>query len=467
MQIWIECGVVFLVAAFITMFATPLARKIAVYFDAIDYPDNRRVNKTPIPRMGGVAMYVGLVASCIAIIIGVQYFGWVNPFRSPLGMHVNYWLVGLGVTFMFIVGAIDDVRGMKPWVKFLGQIIATSIIASSGLLLSNIQNPFVEGEFIQFDIWAYPITVIYLVCFANVINLIDGLDGLASGISAISAATIFAFSFFAGRVDAAILCIIIIGVCIGFLHYNHHPASIFMGDSGSLLLGLGLGIVSLVAIARSTLIISLLVPILAAGVPITDTAVAIIRRLRAHQRIDAPDKGHIHHRLLNAGFSQDKTVVIMWLWTAALAVCSIVLAESDGPLRAVAIILAAIITGYAIRKLRLLEPVLAHYYSPRKRSAANDGPHEEPTDGKSANDSSAEEVFGPEGDSDEDDDPDAAKLPDTGLDLDEDKLPDAGLGQSIGQSTDSGIHPANPSKESNAGEHENASSVKDGPQDPC
>lgn len=346
---------------------TPLAKRIAARLDAIDYPDNRRVNTEPTPRMGGVAMYLGICVSCVVIALGVQFWGWIDPFRSILGFRINYPVLFLGVTLMFAVGVVDDIRGLKAWVKFIGQLVACSIVAASGLLLSNIQNPFIEGEFIQFGVLSYPITAVYLVCFANVINLIDGLDGLASGISAISAATMFAFSLFAGRLDAAILCVLIIGVCLGFLRYNHHPASIFMGDSGSLLLGLALGVVSLLAVARSTLIISLLVPILATAVPITDTAVAIIRRLRAHQRIDAPDKGHIHHRLLDAGFSQEKTVFIMWAWTAALAVCSIVLAESEGVWRMVAILLAAAITGFAIFKLKLLTPVLKHYYNPRKK----------------------------------------------------------------------------------------------------
>lgn len=367
MLVWIECGILLAVAAFTTIACTPFAKWLATKCDAIDYPDNRRVNTRPTPRMGGVAMFLGLCAGCLVVGIGVAFWGWVNPFRSHVGFRINYPLLAVGVIFMFAVGVVDDIRGIKAWQKLIGQIIAASFVAASGLLLSNIQNPFVEGTFIQFGWWAYPITVLYLICFANVINLIDGLDGLASGISAISAATIFAFSVLAGRLDAAIMAVLIIGVCLGFLKYNHHPASIFMGDSGSLLLGLGLGVVSLFAVARSTLIISLLVPILAAGVPITDTAVAIIRRVRAHQRIDEPDKGHIHHRLLNAGFSQETTVYIMWLWTAALALCSIVLAESEGILRVIAILIAAAITGYAIHKLHLLDPVLKHYYNPRKK----------------------------------------------------------------------------------------------------
>lgn len=363
---WIECGIVLLVAIAATIAATPLARKIAVSCDAIDYPDKRRVNTEPIPRMGGVAMFVGIVCSVVVIDVGVLFFGWQNPFASSAIGRVDFVLVGLGVAFMFIVGVIDDISGLRARYKFIGQVVAAAIVASSGLLLQNIQNPFVEGAFIEFGWLSYPITIVYLVCFANIINLIDGLDGLASGISAISAGTIFTFAMLVGRVDAAILCAIIMGVCLGFLKFNHHPASIFMGDSGSLLLGLSLGIVSLLAVARSTLFISLLVPILAAGVPIMDTAAAIIRRTRAHQPIDAPDKGHIHHRLLAAGFTQEFTVFIMWAWTAMLAVCGVVLAESDGMMRVAAIVVAAVVTGFAIYKLRLLDPVLKHYYNPRK-----------------------------------------------------------------------------------------------------
>jgi UDP-GlcNAc:undecaprenyl-phosphate GlcNAc-1-phosphate transferase len=139
-----------------------------------------------------------------------------------------------------------------------------------------------------------------------------------------------------------------------------------------LLLGLSLGIVSLLAVARSTLFISLLVPIMAAGVPVIDTLMAIIRRKRAHQPVDSPDRGHIHHRLLNQGFSQPAAAGIMWAWTAALAICSIVLAESEGILRAIAIIIAAVITAYGIIKLHLVEPVLLHHYNPRNK---NGKPH--------------------------------------------------------------------------------------------
>lgn len=371
-MIWLECGIALIVAVIATVAFTPLAKRIAVATDAIDYPDNRRVNTRPTPRMGGIAIFCGMIAACVAVMAGVALFGWIDPFRSYFEEHVNFPVLGAGLLIIFAVGIVDDIKGLKAPVKLTGQVVAASVCAASGLLLSNIQNPFVEGAFIEFGWLAYPITIFYLVAFANIINLIDGLDGLASGISAISAGTILVFAAFAGRFDAAIFAAIVVGACAGFLRSNHHPASIFMGDSGSLLLGMALGIVSLLAVARSTLFISLLVPIMAAGVPITDTAVAIIRRRRAHQRVDQPDRGHIHHRLLSAGYSQPATVGIMCAWTAALSVCAIVLAESDGPWRVVAIAAAAIITAYAIGKLHLLEPVLRHHYVPRKKRNAQD-----------------------------------------------------------------------------------------------
>ncbi len=364
---WLECIIILLAGIIATIALTPVAKLIARHFDAIDYPDQRRINTQPTPRMGGVAILGGIIVCCIVLFLGVQFFGWDDPFKFVFSSGINYLLLALGIVIMFGVGFVDDIYNIKPGIKFLGQVVSACVVAASGLLLSNIQNPF--GGFIEFGWFAYPITVFYLVAFANIINLIDGLDGLASGISAISAGTIFAFSVLASRFEAAILSVIIVSVCLGFLRSNHHPASIFMGDSGSLVLGLTLGIVSLLAVARSTLIISLLVPIMAAGVPVVDTAVAIVRRLRAHQPVDKPDTGHIHHRLLKAGFSQNATVAIMCGWTAVLAICSLVLAESEGIARIIAILVAAIVTGFAIGRLHLFEPVLRHHYNPRKTAS--------------------------------------------------------------------------------------------------
>lgn len=363
---WLEYGVLFAVAAVVTIALTPLARKLAIKLDAIDYPSARRVNMLPIPRMGGVAIFGGILAALAVAGFGVDAFGWVDPFIDYNGIEVNYWGVLLGTVLIFLVGAVDDVVDLNPKAKMLGQIVAACVVAGSGLLFSSIHNPFGEG-YIEFGWVAYPLTVFYLVAFANVINLIDGLDGLAAGITGISAITILLFAVLTGRFDAALFSVILVGVCAGFLKSNFFPASIFMGDSGALLLGFSLGVISLFAVARSALFVSLLVPILAAGVPILDTFFAIVRRKREHRPIDEADKGHIHHRLMRAGFSQRATVLIMWAWTALLAACGVIITWADNLVRIPIFLIACAVTAYAIVKLRLLGDALSHHFNPRRK----------------------------------------------------------------------------------------------------
>lgn len=363
---WLEYGVLFAVAAVVTIALTPLARKLAIKLDAIDYPSARRVNMLPIPRMGGVAIFGGILAALAVAGFGVYAFGWVDPFIDYNGIEVNYWGVLLGTVLIFLVGAVDDVVDLNPKAKMLGQIVAACVVAGSGLLFSSIHNPIGEG-YIEFGWVAYPLTVFYLVAFANVINLIDGLDGLAAGITGISAITILLFAVLTGRFDAALFSVILVGVCAGFLKSNFFPASIFMGDSGALLLGFALGIISLFAVARSALFVSLLVPILAAGVPILDTFFAIVRRKREHRPIDEADKGHIHHRLMRAGFSQRATVLIMWAWTALLAACGVIITWADNLVRIPIFLIACAVTAYAIVKLRLLGDALSHHFNPRRK----------------------------------------------------------------------------------------------------
>lgn len=363
---WLEYGVLFAVAAVVTIALTPLARKLAIKLDAIDYPSARRVNMLPIPRMGGVAIFGGILAALAVAGFGVYAFGWVDPFIDYNGIEVNYWGVLLGTVLIFLVGAVDDVVDLNPKAKMLGQIVAACVVAGSGLLFSSIHNPIGEG-YIKFGWVAYPLTVFYLVAFANAINLIDGLDGLAAGITGISAITILLFAVLTGRFDAALFSVILVGVCAGFLKSNFFPASIFMGDSGALLLGFSLGVISLFAVARSALFVSLLVPILAAGVPILDTFFAIVRRKREHRPIDEADKGHIHHRLMRAGFSQRATVLIMWAWTALLAACGVIITWADNLVRIPIFLIACAVTAYAIVKLRLLGDALSHHFNPRRK----------------------------------------------------------------------------------------------------
>lgn len=364
---WLQYILLFAIALIVTMATIPLVKKLAVRVDAIDYPDKRRVNTEPIPRLGGIAIYLGILASLIVFLIGISFFGWSSPFELRGDRGLNIPLIFLGVTTIFGVGVVDDIFTLKAMPKFIAQIIAACLVVAGGLLFDGFANPFSDG-FIDLGILAYPITVFYLVAFANIINLIDGLDGLAAGITAITAMTIFVFAISKNEIEAAFISIALIGSCLGFLRYNFNPASIFMGDSGALLLGFLLGVSSLFAVAKSALIVSLLVPIVTAGVPIIDTATAIIRRMRAGVSIGTADKGHIHHRLLQSGYSQRTTVFIMWGWTLILAVCSIFVTLLDPPASFIALAFALAITIFAIFKLKLLGPVLTHHYNPRSRT---------------------------------------------------------------------------------------------------
>ena len=358
-------------AAFITTFLTvPLVKRLAIKLDAVDYPSKRRINTKPIPRMGGTAVFLGLVVACIVQILGTWYLGWPPALVPHPRLHISYPVLALSFTVIFATGAIDDVFQLKPKQKLAGQVLAALIACIGGLKIGVIINPFAPGE-IMLGWLAYPITVIYLVAFTNIINLIDGLDGLATGICGIASFTMFTMAMLSGRIDAAALSIALFGSCVAFLHYNFNPASIFLGDSGSLLLGFALGSISLLNVSRTAALTSLIIPLIVAGVPIIDTFSAIVRRKRSHRPIDEADKGHIHHRLMKAGFGQRATVLIMWGWTAVLALCAILFTEIHGLARIPIFCVLAGVTVFAIAKLHLLEPVLRHHYHPREKNPAD------------------------------------------------------------------------------------------------
>jgi len=235
-------------AAFATTYVlTPVVKKIAIKLDAVDYPSKRRVNTVPTPRMGGLAVFAGLIVACALQIFGTLNWGWPSALVPHPSMDINYPMLGLSFLTIVATGALDDVLQLSPKAKLAGQVIAAMLAASSGLLIHAIVNPFEAGGEISLGFFAYPITIIYLVAYTNIINLIDGLDGLATGISAIAGCSMFSFAILAGRGDAAAISAALIGSCIAFLRYNFHPAKIFLGDSGSLLLGFALGSISLLS----------------------------------------------------------------------------------------------------------------------------------------------------------------------------------------------------------------------------
>jgi len=375
---WYWLAIVVFVAFLGTILFTPLSIKLAWKIDAIDYPDGRRVNTKPIPRLGGVAVFAGLVISLGFIVV----LNWASPdilhIRS-VNTSINYLGVGASIVVIFAIGLLDDVMQIKPFVKFLGHIAAASIACASGVLFSHFLNPFGPGV-VDIGIIAYPLTVFYLVACANIINLIDGLDGLASGIVAICAAALLVLSFSRGYVDATIVAIAIVGVCAGFLIFNFHPAKVFLGDSGSLVLGFSLGLVSLFGVVRATALISLLIPVVIAGIPVIDTLTSIIRRIRLKQPIFHADKEHVHHRFINFGFSQRTTVLIIYGISIILSVLAILIAQDQSPLRFVYIGILIVVVALFIWRLGLLSSVLTHHYERRQGHTPkpDDSPEDKP-----------------------------------------------------------------------------------------
>lgn len=354
----------FLVALLATLLATPLAKCIAQHLGAIDKPDERRINKVPIPRMGGIGIALGLVAAVAVQVAGTKLLGWPTVFVPHMQLQgVDYKLLTAAVVIVFLTGAIDDVRNLKPRQKLLGQILAACVAAASGLVIGNVANPF-TAELIPIGWLAYPITVVYLVAFTNVINLIDGLDGLAAGITAISCAAMFYLSYEAHQIDATVLACILAGCCLGFLRYNFNPASIFMGDCGSNMLGFLLGVIALLGVNRVAAATTLIVPLVIAGVPIIDTFAAIVRRRRGHTAISQADTGHIQHRLIKQGFDQKQAALMIYGWSILLAAGAIIMTKVALPLRFVVFILLVSVSAVFIKKLHLFEPVLLHRYNP-------------------------------------------------------------------------------------------------------
>lgn len=360
---WIPYACLFGAALASSLLLTPLAKRIAVRLDAVDYPGSRRINKTPIPRMGGIAVFSAIIIATIVQLVGSSQFGWPVIFSSSPLMQVNY--AGLAVSFalIFAVGAIDDVCQLKPLPKLIGQIAAACVAVASGLVIGVIVNPF-TGGIVDLGLIAYPVTVLYLVAYTNVINLVDGLDGLATGITCISALTLFVLARMAGRLDAAALAIIVTGATLGFLGYNFHPASIFLGDSGALLLGFSLGSITLLNVTRVAGLTTMILPLTLSGIPILDTFSAIIRRQRAHVSVGQADRGHIHHRLIQEGFDQRQAVIFIYAWTLLLCAGSFVITQV-APMVRIVVFLSLMIASFLFAwKLKMFEPVLRHHWDP-------------------------------------------------------------------------------------------------------
>jgi len=313
------------VSLLLVLILTPVARRLAVWVDAVDMPHDRKVHENPTPSLGGLAILVAVILSVLAAKVLVAA---APSLAKPRGMSEalsSYQLLGIIVaaSFIAVLGAVDDMRHLSPWIKLAGQMMAALVLISFGVEINSLALP--RGNVI--DLTASPVlsimlTVLWIVAFTNIINLIDGLDGLAAGVSLISAAAFFYYGSRIGgdpnTLQAMVISAAVGGACLGFLRHNFHPANIFMGDSGAMFLGFILGAISIQGILKRTAVATLFTPIIILAVPIADTGLAILRRALKGKPFHYADKEHIHHRLLYIGHSQRQAVLIIYLWTALL-----------------------------------------------------------------------------------------------------------------------------------------------------
>jgi UDP-GlcNAc:undecaprenyl-phosphate GlcNAc-1-phosphate transferase len=319
------------IAALVTFVSTPFVVKLATRMNWVVAPDERRVHKVPTPDVGGIAMFLGFIVA-LAIAWKMGRFSPVFDNNSePLG-------VLLAAIVIFATGLVDDIREISSPAKVTGTVIAGLVLVYFGATMFYFRVPFLD-VFVLSNDWIPLITILWLMGMSQAINLIDGLDGLAAGIVAIAAASFFLYS---RRLDdlgalaqpniGPLIAIIALGVCLGFLPHNFNPAKIFMGDSGALFLGLLMAVSTSVVGGRADpnsqtytpgqtyfFLAPLFIPLFILGVPILDTLFAIVRRAVNRQGVATADKGHLHHRLMNLGHGQRRSVLILWLWTTILS----------------------------------------------------------------------------------------------------------------------------------------------------
>ena len=298
-----------LVVSFLT---TPVVKTFAYKVGAIDVPkDARRMHKVPIPRLGGLAIFIGFMVS-------ILLFAKITPeMKSIL----------LGAVIIVVLGVVDDIMALPAMLKFVVQIVAASIPATHGVQILAFSNPNIFSDNLYWVLgWlSIPFTVIWIVAITNAVNLIDGLDGLANGVSAISATTMLVIALVGGQSQVAIVLAALVGACIGFMPYNMNPAKMFMGDTGATFLGYILATMSIQGLFKYYAVISFVVPFLILGLPIFDTAFAFIRRIAHGQSPMHADRSHIHHRLIDMGLNQKQAVATLYVISAILGLSAVVL----------------------------------------------------------------------------------------------------------------------------------------------
>ncbi|HJH62908.1 MAG TPA: undecaprenyl/decaprenyl-phosphate alpha-N-acetylglucosaminyl 1-phosphate transferase [Firmicutes bacterium] len=317
-----------LLAAVMACVLTPLVKAFSVKVGAIDVPkDNRRMHNRPIPRLGGLAIFLGFMFAVVLMV--------------PLNGEERGML--LGAVIIVVLGVFDDIHALPAKLKFVVQIAAALVSVLAGNQIRILSNPNLLSDnpvWVLEDWLAIVLSVVWVVAITNAVNLIDGLDGLACGVSTISSATMLVIALLVSELNVAMIMGALVGACIGFLPYNFNPAKIFMGDTGATFLGFIMANMSIQGMFKMYTIISFVAPFLVLGLPIFDVCFAVIRRLSKGQSPMRPDRSHVHHRLIDMGLSQKQAVGMLYVISAILGLSAVVLTTS-GALRAMIFLAAA------------------------------------------------------------------------------------------------------------------------------
>jgi UDP-GlcNAc:undecaprenyl-phosphate/decaprenyl-phosphate GlcNAc-1-phosphate transferase len=294
------------VALVVVVLLTPAVGGMARLLGAVDAPGGRRLNRSPVPRLGGLALFLGIFVPALAFL--------------DLDHQTRGLLLGAAVAVT--VGAVDDFRGLRWFEKLGGQILAAVIPVGFGIWVSRFTFPFIGIH--DLPVWVgAPLTVIWIVAIMNMFNFLDGMDGLAAGVAAIAGLTFSVIALSLAKPDAAVISAIVFGACLGFMRHNFYPARIFMGDSGALLLGYVLAAVSVQGLLKTAATVALFFPLLVLAVPIADTTFVVIRRLKHGESPFVGDQAHLHHRFLRRGFSQPRAALTIWAWCISLAAAAL------------------------------------------------------------------------------------------------------------------------------------------------
>lgn len=294
----------FALALGIVLLLTPAIGQMARRIGAVDAPEARRLNELPVPRLGGLALFVGILVPALA---------FLDMNREARGLL-------LGAAIATTVGAIDDFRGLAWWQKLGGQVTAAAVPAAFGIYVDRFNFPLLADPYIELPTWlGVGATIVWVVALMNMVNFLDGMDGLAAGVCGIAGFTFAVIALSLGKPTAAVFSAIVAGACFGFLRHNFFPARIFMGDSGALLLGYALATIAIQGLLKTASTVVLFFPLVMLAIPILDTTFVLARRLKHGQKLYAADQSHLHFRFLRRGFSQRRAALTMYAWCVTLA----------------------------------------------------------------------------------------------------------------------------------------------------